>query len=397
MLPTLLPVATLLFGMGYVQLGILVAVGYLATAIVQPVAGRYSDIIEPRILLALGIGIMGVSALIIGYATDYPLLLLGAVLLRTGSSFYHPIANSVVSRTTKDRPSVDRRMGIQSAFGDLGALFVFLFAAMLYSLLSWKGPFLIFALVDIGFALVVFVLLGSINSLEFDHGTTHVPINQPSEKIYTEDGREVRSSIPNLPPVEINPTGRMPTIFLFAATFISAGSYAVTLNFANSLLSRESGSIVTANLLVSFWLAAFVLGDFLSGELARKIDRELLILLGYALSAILAIVFASVYHDLSLAAVALAGNGFTLSITFPLSYSELGSRSYYSSGSLPSGTLFGVLFTSQVAGSAALTYLAGELSVVFGASSPFAVAGCLLLGLSIFGISVMGHSRKRMR
>lgn len=163
LLPTLLPAAVLIFGMSYVQLGILVSAGYLANVVVQPLAGQYSEHIEPKKLLALGIGVMGASTVVIAYAPNYSLLLVGAVLLRLGSSFYHPIANSVVSRTTV-RKSVDRRMGVQSGFGDLGSLLIFSGGAVLYSVYGWKLPFLIFAGIDLVFSLFVYTSLENVNS-----------------------------------------------------------------------------------------------------------------------------------------------------------------------------------------------------------------------------------------
>ncbi len=387
LLPTLFPAAILLFGIDYVQLGVLVSAGYLANVVAQPLAGRFSDVIEPRKLLSVGIGIMGVSCAVIAYAPNYSLLLVGAILLRVGSSFYHPIANSVVSRTTDAGKSADRRMGIQSAFGDLGSLVIFSGAALLYSILGWKTPFLLFAAVDLVFSFVVYYLLGNINS-EIRRGIRNESKADPQQVVGIEEIENtlIGSATTELSQRKSGPY-KLPVSFFFVASFIGAGAYAVILNFANSFLSHEFGSIVTADLLVSLWLAAFVAGDFACGELSKKVGRPRLILIAYGISAVLGIIFSIAVHNPIYATLALVGNGFALSLTFPLVYSELGSRTFNKirERDLSSGMMFGLLFTSQVLGSAILAYAAGVLSNQTGLSTPFLVAGALLAVIAVAG------------
>lgn len=392
LLPTLFPAAILLFGIGYIQLGILVSAGYLANVVVQPIAGHFSEAIEPKKLLALGIGIMGASAVIIAYAQNYSLLLIGAVFLRVGSSFYHPIANSVVSKITEVGKSADRRMGIQSAFGDLGSLVIFSGAALLYSFLGWKSPFLTFAVIDLAFSLLVYSLLGDINS-EIGRPATRMASEVGSQtKMYEKDAATLTTSIANKRAEnEEGDDPHKPSIaFFFVASFVGAGAYAITLNFANSFLSREYGSIVVADIIVSLWLAAFVAGDLMCAELSKRVLRTRLILIAYGVSALLGIVFSLSVHNSLFATFALVGNGFALSLTFPLVYSELGSRTRTEFGrttsfSSSSGLMFGVLFTSQVMGSAVLAYLAGVLSSRIGLNIPFLVAGALLALIAVVG------------
>lgn len=391
LLPTLLPAAVLIFGMSYVQLGILVSAGYLANVVVQPLAGQYSERIEPKKLLALGIGVMGASTVVIAYAPNYSLLLVGAVLLRLGSSFYHPIANSVVSRTTV-RKSVDRRMGVQSGFGDLGSLLIFSGGAVLYSVYGWKLPFLIFAGIDLVFSLFVYTSLENVNSKPRNDVSSELEKTKNRVASANTAVASIVAEVSSLKNGEL--PYKLPVSFFFVASFISAGAYAIILNFANSLLSHEYNSIITADGLLSLWLAAFVLGDFLCGELSRKVDRTRLIMTSYAISGLLYVAFPVFSSDQLISAVVLAGNGFALSLTFPLVYAELGSRSIlnFRKASLSTGTMFGLLFTSQVLGSATLAFAAGELSSHFGLSFPFIMSGGMLLTLTTAGAIVLVSS-----
>ena len=132
LVPTLLPIAAQLFHFGYLELGILVAAGYAVNVVVQPLVGRFYNQVEAGTLLACGIGVMAISTIIIAYSNSYASLLAGAVVLRIGSSFYHPVGPSIVSRVYSGT-RVDHIMGIQSGFGDLGSFLMFLTASVLYS------------------------------------------------------------------------------------------------------------------------------------------------------------------------------------------------------------------------------------------------------------------------
>jgi MFS transporter, FSR family, fosmidomycin resistance protein len=379
LLPTLFPIATSLFGIGYEKLGILVASGYIASVIVQPIAGKYSERIEPKNLLAAGIGTMAFSMIIIAYAPSYFILLLGAVVLRTGSSFYHPVATSVISKI-EFRQSLDKHMGVLSAFGDLGSLLIFLGAAVLYSFLGWRGPFLIFFVIDFSIAIGVLVFLQNFHERNNRNTTQIVESKSDWRKDY---GLLAEKNLPNKNRVLSSP----PISFLFLATFVSSGSCAIILNFANSLLAREYGSVLFADLLVGFWLATFVLGDLLTGSMSKRIGRTRFLLIAYAISAILIGIFSLSTNYIPLTSISLVGSGFALSFTFPLIYSELGSRPLVSKRG--TGTTFGLLFSSQIIGSAVLSYLSGELSEFLGPLYPFAVAAIMLSVVAALGSFIL--------
>jgi MFS transporter, FSR family, fosmidomycin resistance protein len=379
LLPTLLPVATTLFGIGYEKLGILVALGYLANVLVQPVAGRYSEKIEPKYLLAVGIGTMALSMLIVAYAPDYSILLLGAVCLRIGSSFYHPISSSVVSKIGFHQ-GLDKQMGILSAFGDLGSMLIFLSAALLYSFLGWKAPFLIFMLVDVGTAAFVVIFLG------YFHRANYLEVPTTAK-----DGRDemTQAVIPvaDNAPNKQRFRSRVPISFLFVGMFVSGGSYAIILNFANSLLTHYYGSVILADVLVGLFLAALVLGDFLTGTMSKKIGRIRFLMVAYAFSALLTGVFSVSLQNHFVGPMALVGTGFSLSFTFPLIYSEIASRPLLNGRG--HGTVFGFLFSSQIIGSAVLSYVAGEISALVGPIYPFVLAAILMFVVTAAGLLII--------
>jgi len=378
LIPTLLPIAIQLFHVDYVQLGILVAAGYVVNVVVQPLVGKYSERVEAGTLLVFGIGVMAGSAIILAFSSTYSSLLLGAVVLRIGSSFYHPIGPSVISKTYSG-VKVDKIMGIASGFGDLGSFFIFLTASLLYSAFGWKFPFVIFAILDL---IVATIALKYLTGISADHDkeilSSTVKISSAREEISNYSSSEIRDVILSKPP------HRLPLVILFAGTLVTGGGYAIVLNFANSLMAGVYHSFLLANLPVSLWLMSFIVADFLTGIFSRRIGRSRLLLIAYAVSGVSTVLFSLVYGNIVGASLALVANGFMLSFTGPLIYSEIGTRNSFGGTKGPSlGTLFGLLFSIQVIGSALFSYLGGEISQFLNPVLPFEIIAGVLFAVAV--------------
>jgi len=383
LVPSLLPIAAQLFHIGYLDLGILVAAGYAVNMLVQPVVGRFLEWAGAPKLLALGLGSMAVATIVIADSSSYSSLLLGVVILRFGSSFYHPIGPSVVSKTYSGN-RVDKIMGIQSGFGDIGSFLLFVSASLLYATLGWKTPFLIFAAIDFSVALIVFEFLSRVPSnpvtgeiippsvsplsLAGVKGDTSDPASSTS--VSFEETQSPRDS------------REMPLLALFIATFVTGGVYAIVLNFANSLMAGVYHSVLLANLPVSLWLLAFVFADFSTGPLSRKVGRWKLLVISYAVAGLSMALFSVGFASLPVAALVLVANGFTLAFTAPLIYSEIGTRrDRGGKGGLSLGTVFGLLFSIQVIGSALFSYLGGQISQSLRPVYPFELTSLVLFGV----------------
>src|SRR5256884_7730987 len=121
----LFPIVFALFNISVFQVGIIVALVYLVNILFQPVVGHYSEGREPGRLLAIGISVITVSVISFVFATGFLSLLASVILLRLGSSFFHPVGISTISKSYGG-PRLQKSMGFQSAFGNVGVLLVFL-------------------------------------------------------------------------------------------------------------------------------------------------------------------------------------------------------------------------------------------------------------------------------
>ncbi len=353
LLSSLFPIVLALFNISVFQVGIIVALGYLVNILFQPVVGHYSEGRDPGKLLAIGISIIAVSVISFVFATDFLSLLASVILLRLGSSFFHPVGISTISKSYGGR-RLQKSMGFQSAFGNVGVLLVFLTSAPLYLEVGWRATFVVFAVWTLADVILTLTLLRGRHSAASDDPQT------PS------------SSKPQ--------TKRTIPLFFVLAAFISGGSYAVILNFANIFLgTRAHLDVSQANLIVSAFIAFASLGAIATGGWTRFVPTNVLLAISYIIASGSIAAFTLLSGNAILATITLLATGFSISATYPLTYTEL-SR-YLGSIGQQSGRSFGVLSSGQTIGASILGLASGyvsqflSLEVSFGGVAILALIG----------------------
>ena len=351
LLSSLFPIVLALFNISVFQVGIIVALGYLVNILFQPVVGHYGEGRDPGRLLAIGISIVTVSVISFVFATGFLSLLASVILLRLGSSFFHPVGISTVSKSYSG-PRLQKSMGFQSAFGNIGVLLVFLISAPLYLAVGWRATFIVFAIWTLADVFLTLTLLRGRYSAASDD-----PQTPSSSKPQT------RRTIP---------------LFFVLAAFISGGSYAVILNFANIFLgTRAHLDVSQANLIVSAFIAFASLGAIATGGWTRFVPTNVLLAISYVVASGSIAAFTLLSRNTVLATITLLATGFSISATYPLTYTEL-SR-YLGSMGHHSGRSFGVLSSGQTIGASILGLASGYVSQFLGLEVSFGVVGLLAL------------------
>jgi len=90
LLPAIYPIIKESFGLDFGQIGLLTLAFQLTASLLQPLVGSYTDRHPQPYSLVVGMGCTLVGLLILAYAASYGMLLLGAALIGTGSSIFHP-------------------------------------------------------------------------------------------------------------------------------------------------------------------------------------------------------------------------------------------------------------------------------------------------------------------
>ena len=346
---TLFPIVISSFGVANLGIGILVAVGSAVNMIFQPVAGRYSDRTSSKKLLATGIGIITVSMASFSMATSFLTVLVSIIILRLGSSFFHPVGVNAISKYYRGE-NVDRPMGFQSSFGNLGIFIVFIIAAPLYLHFGWKAPFLSFAIIDLVAIITTLSLLKD------------PPNTQPLAK--KEMNVQTGKYALGLP------------IFFIVSMFIGGGSYAIFVNFGNVLLVNDHFGLVLSDTLIAGWLACAFLGALITGRLTNFLGRFRLLILSFAIAGVTALVIGLFSYSLIVASISLLINGFFDAIIYPTMYSEL--ASFLEREHSRAGTSFGILFSGQILGSAIFGFLGGYVGDLIGLGFAFVIVSAML-------------------
>ena len=351
LLSSLFPIVLALFSISVFQVGIIVALGYLVNILFQPVVGHYSEGKDPGRLLAIGISIITVSVISFVFATGFLSLLASVILLRLGSSFFHPIGISTISKSYGGA-RLQKSMGFQSAFGSLGVLLVFLTSAPLYLAVGWRATFVVFAAWTLADIVLTLMVLGKRHSAIPDRSQT--PSNSQPQ------------------------TGGTIPLFFVIAAFISGGTYAVILNFANIFLgTRAHLDVSQANLIVSAFIAFASLGAIATGGWTRFVPTNVLLAISYFIASCSTAAFTLFSGNPILATITLLVTGFSISATYPLTYTEL--SLYLGSVGQKAGSSFGVLSSGQTVGASILGLASGYVSQFLGLEVSFGSVALLAL------------------
>ena len=350
-LSSLFPIVLALFNLSVFQVGIIVALGYLVNILFQPVVGHYSETRDPAKLLAMGVSIITFSIISFVFDTGFLSLLASVILLRLGSSFFHPVGISTISKSYGG-PSLQKSMGFQSAFGNIGVLLVFLISAPLYLVVGWRSTFVVFAIWTLADVVLTLRVLG---------GRHSAIANRPQTQ--SNSHSQTRRTIP---------------VFFVVAAFISGGTYAVILNFANIFLgTRAHLEVSQANLVVSAFIAFASLGAIATGGWTRFFPTNFLLAISYLVASCSVAAFTLLSGNAILATITLLATGYAISATYPLTYTEL-SR-YLGSVGQPAGGSFGVLSSGQTIGASILGLASGYVSQFFGLEVSFGTVALLAL------------------
>ena len=83
------------YGLDYVQIGLLTFTFQVTASLLQPVIGIYTDKRPLPYSIAAGMGSTAIGLIVLGFAQDYWLLLVGSALIGFGSAVFHPESSRV--------------------------------------------------------------------------------------------------------------------------------------------------------------------------------------------------------------------------------------------------------------------------------------------------------------
>ena len=329
------------FSIGYFDVGLLTGTALLVTVLAQLVFGRMGDRRDPSRFLPIGIAFLGIASMAVTTAWSFlPFLALVAVS-RIGAGFYHPVGIGWVGRAFAGA-DLDRAMGFQSAFGDVGVILGMGTGAVLGSEVGWQAPFLLWGALNLAA-----IALG----LWLVRGRRSPPVEPPARVDYREVLRGVRYWM--LP------------IALGGAAFNIISTFGpILMHDGYGLPDGVSG------VAIALWILVGSIAAFSFGRLSARFGRYRSLLAAYLALAVTGLIASSLGLVPSLAALWTLGSA--LFVTYPATFSFISEASR----TRVQGAAFGVIFGFQLLGGTLGVLAAGALAALLNSPSvPFLLVG----------------------
>ncbi len=340
----------------YSAIGNIILSGMIVAIVAQALAGHYIRPRHSRYYLALDALIVGISLLLMTQATNFGTLVLFYIGMRLGTSIYHPVGISWVSHSF-GKASLDRAMGTQSAFGNIGVLLAFTSTGFLAETFGWKMPLYIW-----GTANLLAVPAGMILS----RGT-----------VSTDDVVEQKK-------VEKEPASwflafRQMGIFV-PMTLLGGLAWGIMINYAPSLLNhRLLQPMSRTGLILGCWMSAGTIAALLYGRVTSVLGRCRTVLVSISLISAAGFVIAF-GTNLPAVITAFAFLGLALFTTYPATMSFISSNV----GERNRTVGFAINANIAIAGNSIFAKISGNLSDNFGIQSPFILLGAVSASMILY-------------
>ncbi len=136
-LASLFPWIKVAFSLSYAELGLLMTVFFVISGIGQALAGFVVDKIGARPVLFFGISCLGISALALSGAQNYPMLLAGSMLAGLGNSVFHPSDYTILNKRVSSA-RLAHAFSVHGISGNLGWAAAPVFLVSIAGLFGWR-------------------------------------------------------------------------------------------------------------------------------------------------------------------------------------------------------------------------------------------------------------------
>jgi FSR family fosmidomycin resistance protein-like MFS transporter len=129
LLPAIYPLLKESFALDFGQIGLITLTFQFTASLLQPLVGMYTDRHPKPYSLAIGMGSTLIGLLLLSQAPSFPILLIAAALIGTGSSVFHPESSRIARMASGGRHGLAQSVfqvggNIGSSLGPLLAAFI---------------------------------------------------------------------------------------------------------------------------------------------------------------------------------------------------------------------------------------------------------------------------------
>jgi FSR family fosmidomycin resistance protein-like MFS transporter len=331
----------------YSHIGIVSNLGLLTTFLCQIVIANYAHKFEYKHLLLLSSFGIALSVLLITLSVNMFSMLIFYLLMRSFTSFYHPVGIATVSKAHPDQ-GLDFAMGIQSGSGNLGVFIAFILAGYLAQNMGWKMPLYVCSGVCVFLGMTSYFSVRNI-SLRRKNSV------RPDFLSWADALRDIKAYIPG---------------FIFGGACWGTSVY-----YAPSLFNHKfQVPLGNTGIFLALWIGTGTVTTYFYGYLSNRASRERLSKASLIGSTVFLIILGTT-SVLGVAAVALILFGAFLFLIYPAFQSFVAEKVPEKNQVLA----FSIVANVKMITGSVVVLIAGFLSDNFGINSPF----LFLVGLGI--------------
>jgi FSR family fosmidomycin resistance protein-like MFS transporter len=253
LVPALYPMWKSAYGLSFAQIGLISLVTQVTSSMLQPAVGLFSDHRPQPYSLAVGMGATLIGLLLLAGAGSYPILMLAAALVGTGSAVFHPEASRVARLASGGRHGLAQSLfqvggNVGSSLGPILAAFIVVPRGQ--SSIAWFSSAALLAMT---------VLFGVGNWYRREHtGPVRPGARQSAERSHL-SRRKVAWSVAIL------------LVLVFSKSF-----YTASLNsyYTFYLISKFHVSVASAQIYLFAFLASVAVGTLVGGPVGDRIGRK---------------------------------------------------------------------------------------------------------------------------
>jgi MFS family permease len=362
----LLPLIGHELGLSYVQIGSILTVQSTAGALSNVPGGMLVDSVDRKgLLMALSLFWVGAPYLLMGFSTQYWMLLGCAALVGMGNNLWHPTAIPLLARRFPERRGLV--VSIHGMGGNVGDAVAPLVVGAMLSLLSWRNVMVLNVIPGVMMSCVILLSLGRMQLHYRQGGSGDAGKVQPAGL-----GQRLR----DFKQLLANRT----LVMLSAGGAFRAMTQSTLLTFLPVFLAREMGfsSFLIGGCMFGMQVAGFTAAP-IAGHLSDKMGRRRIIMSSMATSGVI----------LLFMAIAGRSPAFVFLVAF-LGFFLFAIRSVMQAWVLDatppnqSGTSIGIMFGTQAIGAALGPVTGGMLADHFGLIATFYFLAFTIVAANIF-------------
>ncbi len=155
-LPPLFPILKSEFGVSYAQLGLLPALFFAASGVMQIVCGFLVDHFGARRVLLSGLALVSISILLSGFVSEFWMFIPLAIIGGVGNSVFHP-ADLAILTAKVSGPRLGRAYGTHALSGNIGWALAPVFVMAVVQFSDWRTALVLSGFVGLAVLLVLIV------------------------------------------------------------------------------------------------------------------------------------------------------------------------------------------------------------------------------------------------